>query len=257
MIISIVNHKGGTGKTTTTINLGSALAAAGQRVLLIDFDAQGSLSYSLGIPESASTIADLLLGDCLTQDVIIESGGMYVLPADRNLADVELAIAKSTERFSHLQQLMLSLPEFDFVLIDCSPSLSLLTLNALAASDNLIIPMQMDVLALCGLDSMLETISKIRKVNQRLEVMGVLPIMADPRKNIYQEILQHIRTNYNVRVFNSVIRASVKVAEAPSFGKSVVDYAPSSTTAMDYTEFAREVLILSKALHDPPITNNK
>ncbi len=255
MIISIVNHKGGTGKTTTALNLGASLAITGAKVLLVDFDAQGSLTYSLGIDEGVS-IAEALLGEISPEKILNEREGMHVMPAATNLADVELAIANAEDRFNHLRNLLASLPKYDFVLIDCPPSLSLLTLNALVASDYVIVPMQMDVLALRGLDSMLETVRKASTLNSRLEVLGILPIMIDPRKNIYQEILNHIKTNYSVRLFDQGIRTSVKAAEAPSFGKSVVGYAPTSTTASDYKDFANEVLTLIESIHKPIITNN-
>lgn len=255
MIISIVNHKGGTGKTTTTITLGSSLAEAGYRVLLVDFDAQGSLTYSLGIDDDGLTIADAFHGDATVQELIIEREGMHVLPAGSGLADVELAIAKADERFNHLSNLLKVQPHYDFVLIDCPPSLSLLTLNALAASDYIIVPMQMDVLALRGLDSMLETVRKAKVINPRLAVLGILPVMVDTRKNMYQEILEHIQTNYNERVFSQVIHTSVKAAEAPSFGKSVIAYAPQSTTAIDYRALAKEIVLVTKVLRQQLINN--
>lgn len=246
MVLSIVNHKGGAGKTTTTINLGAALAADGYKVLLIDFDAQGSLSYSLGAADNEPTIADALTGDASIDEVLLEREGLLMLPGNSSLADVELAIARSEERFHHLKNLLRSVKGFDFVLIDCPPSLSLLTLNALVASDRVLIPMQLDVLSLRGLDMMLETVNKIKAINVNLDIMGVLPMMVDPRKNINREIREHINDNYTVHVFQQSIRSSVKVAEAPSFGKSVITYAPTSTTAADFRTLAREVVKLSE-----------
>lgn len=241
MVISIVNHKGGAGKTTTTINLGSALAQLGYDVLLVDLDAQGSLTYSLGIDDSESTIADVFTGDASLDEILQEKEGMKVLPGGKTLADVELSIARSDDRFFHLKYLVNSISRHDYVLIDCPPSLSLLTLNALVASDEVIIPMLMDVLSLRGLDSMLETVKKMNSINSALEVLGVLPVMIDTRKNIYNEVLNHIRSNYAIRIFDHAIRTSVKAAEAPSFGKSVVSYYPSSTTASDYRDLAQEL----------------
>jgi chromosome partitioning protein len=241
MIISIVNHKGGTGKTTTTINLGSALAGEGLRVLLVDFDAQGSLSYSLGIEDDSPKIENALFGEISVRDIIQEREGLHVLPASPSLADAELAIVTSENRVNHLKNLLEEINEYDVVLIDCPPALSLLTVNALATSDYVIIPMQMDVLALRGLDSMLETVKKAGVVNPLLKVMGVLPVMADPRKNIYLEIHKHIRDNYSVHLFTQVIHTSVKAAEAPSFGKSVLSYAPACPVANDYRALAKEV----------------
>jgi len=242
MVISIVNHKGGTGKTTTTINLGSALSLLGHKVLLVDFDAQGSLSYSLGIDEHAPTISEVFYGERSIEQVLIEREGMHVLPANSILADVEFSMTKSEDRFGHLKSILSQLSDYDFVLIDCPPSLSLLTLNALVASDGVIIPMQMDVLAMRGLDSMLETIRNVHHLNADLHIIGVLSLMGDQRKNMYQEVLNHIKTNYSIKVFKQSIRANVKTAEAPSFGMSVLRYAPSSGTALDYKQFAKELL---------------
>lgn len=248
MIISIVNHKGGTGKTTSTINIGSALALLGHKVLLVDFDAQGSLTYSLGINDKDYTIADVLHGEVSLPDVLKQRESMDVLPAGAQLADIELSIARSEQHFHHLQSLLASLPGYDFILIDCPPSLSLLTLNALAASEQVIVPMQLDVLSLRGLDSMLSTIQKVTTINRSLRILGVLPIMIDPRKNIHQEITNHIKANYEIRIFNQAIRTSVKAAEAPSFGKSVVRYAPSSTTSRDYRALTLEILKLTNKI---------
>jgi chromosome partitioning protein len=252
MIISIVNHKGGTGKTTTTINLGSALAEQGYSVLLVDFDAQGSLTYSLGINDEEPCIAAALLGEVSVDSLVKDREGLKVIPATAALADVELAIAKAEDRYHHLKSLLSSFDNYDFILIDCPPSLSLLTLNALVASDYVMVPMQMDVLALRGLDSILDTVKKVNVINPALEVLGVLPIMVDLRKNIYQEILKHIKSNYAVRVFDQVIHTSVKAAEAPSFGKSVVKYAPSSSTALNYQALSQEFLDVVQSLK--PVT---
>jgi chromosome partitioning protein len=241
MIISIVNHKGGTGKTTTTINLGSALAAQGQRVLLVDFDAQGSLTYSLGINAPEFTITDALLGEATIADALHEREGMDVLPANETLADAELSIARSGERFNHLKALLRPLQEYDFILIDCPPSLSLLTLNALIASDHLIVAMQMDVLALRGLDSILSIVDQLKPLNENLSVLGILAVMVDTRKNMHLEIISHIKSNYQTSLFKQSIRSCVKAAEAPSFGRSVVQHAPSSRTAQDYIAFSNEI----------------
>lgn len=242
MIIAIVNHKGGTGKTTTTLNLGSALAAAGQRVLLADLDPQGSLTYSLGIDDTVPSVAEVLLGEIAMSEAIVSREAMDVLPAHTSLADVELSMAQADERFGYVKALLAEASGYDFILLDCAPSLSLLSVNALVAADALIVPMQMDVLALRGLTSMLETVEKVRTFNAGLQVLGVLSVMADSRKHIHQEVMALIRAEYPVPIFNQVIRTSVKAAEAPSFGTSVLHYAPESTTACDYRQLAGEVL---------------
>lgn len=245
MTIAIVNHKGGTGKTTTTINLGSALARMGYDVLLVDFDAQGSLSYSLGVSDRAPTVADVILGDVSVEQILVNRENMDILPAGLTLADVELTLAKTDNRLHHLSNVLAEVKNYDFIFIDCPPSLSLLTLNALTASDYVIVPMRMDVLALRGLDSMLEILKRMEPLNPEIGLLGVLPVMAFPRKKIYQEIMSHIKENYGVRVFEHAIHTSVKAAEAPSFGKSVVNYAPACSTACDYSQFANEFLTLT------------
>ncbi len=249
MVLSIVNHKGGTGKTTTTINLGSALAAQGHRVLLVDFDAQGSLSYSLGITNPEFTIADALLGEVSAHDILHEREGMHILPAKETLADVELSLAQTNGRFNHLNELLHQMTGYDFILIDCPPSLSLLTLNAMIASDYLIVPMQMDVLALRGLDSIISIVDRLKPLNERLTVLGILPLMVDVRKNMHQEIINHIKSSYLTPLFKQTIRTCVKAAEAPSFGQSAIQYARTSSTAQDYIAFAKEVLRIVPVNH--------
>lgn len=248
MIVAIINHKGGTGKTTTTINLGSALASLGYEVLEVDLDAQGSLSYSLGINDPSPTIAEVLLGEVSVGQVLHRRENMDIIPAGLALADAELTLAASDNRLNHLANCLLQKQNYDFVFIDCPPSLSLLTLNALMAADALIVPMQMDVLALRGFESILEIVRKIAPLNIRLKIVGILPVMAFPRKRIYREIMRYISENYGVRVFQSAIHSSVKAAEAPSFGKSVLLYAPLSRAADDYLEFAKEFLEVSSTL---------
>ena len=243
MIISIVNHKGGTGKSTTTANLGSALANEGFKVLLVDLDAQGNLSYSLGITELNRSISHLFLEECLLQEAIYQYENLSVIPANHSLANVEISIANATERFNHLKDILAAAVGYDYILIDCPPSLSLLNANALNASQGVIIPMQMEVLSVKGLEMILETISTIKaSINPDLEILGVLPVMADVRKNLYKEISEYVHENFSVPIFKNVIRSSVKAAEAPSFGKSVVHYAAASTAAKDYCLFAKELI---------------
>ena len=252
MILSIVNHKGGTGKTTTTINLGSALASTGLNVLLIDFDAQANLTYSLGIRDDRPGIGEVLMGQADVKGVIKEREGLHVLPASTSLADVEISMAKADNRPTYLKAVLDELPNYDVVLIDCPPSISLLTVNALYASDFVIIPLQMEVLSVRGLDLILDTISAIQAtVNPALQVLGVLPVMVDSRKNLNNEITEYIEANYQVRIFAQHIRTNVKASEAPSFGKSVVQYAPSSASAQDYKALTEEFLEIAKLSAKP------
>lgn len=246
VIYSIINQKGGTGKTTTAINLGSALKRRAKDVLLIDLDSQGNLSYSLGINELDKSMADALLGECAIADILQTSGGLQIAPSDNQLADAELSLARSEGQEHALANLMKSVSGFDYVLIDCPPSLSMLTLNALLASDKVIIPMQMEVLSLQGLDQIVHTINKVQNsLSKNLKIEGVLPVMVDKRRKLSQEIKDYILENYDLKIFHSFIRNNVKASEAPSFGKSVIDYKPTSNSAVDYMRFADEILELN------------
>ncbi|MBV6646280.1 MAG: ParA family protein [Cyclobacteriaceae bacterium] len=246
MIIAVVNQKGGTGKTTTTVNLGACLANQGKKVLLVDLDAQGSLSYSLGIGEVNKSIANVLLEDLPIRQILVDYEGLSVAPASIDLADAELSMTGMENREMILKEKLSGTSEFDFILVDCPPSLSLLTLNALTAAQHVIIPMQMEVLSLQGLDLITETIGKVRQVlNPDLSILGVLPVMVDKRRKLSSEVLNHIKENYDFKVFDSQIRTNVKASEAPSFGQSVLHYAPTSNSAKDYKTFTQEFLNLN------------
>ncbi|UXX79505.1 AAA family ATPase [Reichenbachiella carrageenanivorans] len=242
-IIAIVNQKGGTGKTTTTVNLGCALAKKGKKVLLVDLDAQGNLSYSLGILEIEKSIGQVILGEIDFRDILIPREGLEVAPAQIDLADVEISIAGELARESILKKILATAKGYDYVLIDCPPSLSLLTINALNAASRVIVPLQMEVLSLQGLDQIISTINQIKEVlNENLEIMGLLPVMVDSRRKLSREIYEHIEENYNFKIFDSRIRTNVRASEAPSFGESLISYAPTSNGAEDYMAFAEEIL---------------
>jgi len=246
-VVAIINQKGGTGKTTTTINLGSALTKLGQKVLLLDLDPQGNLSYSLGVNEFTHSMADVLLGEKALTEILEEREGMQLAPANIHLADAELSLASADERESILSNALQLVEGFDFILIDCPPSLSVLTLNALLASDKVIITMQMEVLSLQGLDMIMQTIQKVNKVfNKKIAVEGILPVMVDKRRKLIQEVREYIDENYDLHIFKSFIRNNVKASEAPSFGQSVIAYQPSANSAVDYTAFAKEFLELNR-----------
>ncbi len=248
MIISVVNHKGGTGKTTTVANLGRALSLLGEKVLLVDFDAQGSLSYLYGIDEHHATLTEVFKGELNLEEITVHSEELCILPANTSLADIEVSFTNSEKRLDHLRNLIDQYSRhFDYVLIDCPPSLSLLTLNAIIASNAAIVPMQMDVLSLRGLDSIVKIIGGLEVFNSQIEILGILAMMVDNRRKMTLEIRQHILSNYNIKILESSIRPSVKAAESPSFGKSVIDYAPSSNAAQDYKKLALEVLQLTKS----------
>jgi chromosome partitioning protein len=244
MIISIVNHKGGTGKTTTTLNLGAALAKRGYRVLLVDLDAQGNLSYSLGAADAIDTLSDVLFEEAALSDVLVTCEGMHLLPGNMKLADVELALSKIEDRYTILANTLQPVTaDYDFILVDCPPALSLLTANALCASQGIIIPLQLEVLSVRGLDLMLQSVTKVQQtINPALHILGVLPVLVDKRKNLNAEIVSYIQDNYKLKIFDTYIRANVKASEAPSFGASVIQYAPASTSAQDYISFADEFI---------------
>ncbi|MEO1256266.1 MAG: AAA family ATPase [Bacteroidota bacterium] len=245
-IISVVNQKGGTGKTTTTINLGSALAQQGKKVLIIDMDAQGNLGYSLGL-EAEKSICDVLNGEVELNEVIQSAEQMDIVPSDIRLADIELSFIDLDNRHEVLNSYISDIAKsYDYVLIDCPPSLSILAVNALFSSQKVIVPMLMEVLSLQGLDQIIQTIEKINKTyNKSIEVLGVLPVMVDKRRKLSEEVKEYIQENYDLTIFNSMIRNNVKASEAPSFGKSVVQYAATSNSAKDYKAFAEEVLALN------------
>ena len=245
-VISVVNQKGGTGKTTTSINLGSALAQKGKKVLLVDMDSQGNLGYSLGI-DTDQSICDVFNGELSIEDVMQEAEKMDVVSSDMRLVDIELSLIDMDDRHSVLNSHLSKLSKkYDYVLIDCPPSLSILAVNALYASDLVIIPMLMEVLSLQGLDQIIQTIEKINTTyKKKLEVLGVLPVMVDKRRKLSEEVKEYIQENYDLRIFESMIRNNVKASEAPSFGQSVVAYSSSSNSAKDYLAFAKEVLSLN------------
>ncbi len=244
MITSVINQKGGTGKTTTAVNLGSALAHKRKNVLIIDLDPQGNLSYSLGINEYDFTIGDALMSGKPIKEIGVEREGMTVIPTDQGLSKFEFD-KKSSEYV--LRDALKKVRGYDHILIDCPPSLSLLTINALTASDNVIIPIQLDVFSIQGLEQIMGTIGEVKgSTNKKLKIVGILPVLVDGRKKLTSEVKDYVKDNFDARLFKNEIRTNVKAAEAPSFGASVIKYAPSSNSAKDYMSFTTEFLRLSK-----------
>ncbi|AKQ45680.1 hypothetical protein TH63_08470 [Rufibacter radiotolerans] len=244
-IVSVINQKGGTGKTTTTINLGSALRKLGKRVLLLDLDPQANLSYSLGITEPETTLADVFTGHQKLVDCIQERDGLFVAPGSNELVDIEISLVNQPEREQFLQRLLEELPAYDYILIDCPPSLSLLTVNALVASQEVLIPLQMEVLTLQGLGQILNTVQQIKTTfNADLKVKGIVVVMYDKRRKLSTEIEDYLKENLEEYIFQQRIRLNVKLAEAPSFGQSVLDYDASSHGAKDYLALAKEFISL-------------
>lgn len=242
--VAVINQKGGTGKTTTTINLGSALSKLGKRVLLIDLDPQGNLSYSLAVTEPKATLADAFLGNMTLQEVLVEKDGLWIAPGSNELVDIEISLVSQPERERFLHSMLKDLKGFDYILIDCPPSLSVLTLNALTASDEVLIPLQMEVLTLQGLDQIMNTVQKIKKAfNPKLKIKGIVVVMFDIRRKLSQEVLEYLQQNVKEHIFKQSIRLNVKLAEAPSFGRSIMEYDASSNGAKDYMALAEEFII--------------
>jgi len=247
MVIAVANHKGGSGKTTTTINLGVALSNLGKKVLLIDLDSQGNLSYSLGVSDDVPTIAEVITGNKTLNEVLVEREGLHIAPSNMFLADIELSIQGVKDRLFVLKSLIGSyMNEYDYVLIDCSPSKSLLTINALVLADKVITTILLDVLSVQGLNQINRTVYDVRRgFNKKLSFIGVLPVNVDLRSNISKEILTFVEENFDILLIKTYIRSCVKFAEAPSFGESVFAYAPHSTGAEDYHVLAKEIILLN------------
>lgn len=242
-IIAVVNQKGGTGKTTTSINLGCGLSKLGKKVLLIDLDPQANLTYALGIDLPNLSIADVFTGEANIQEILVKKEDLFVAPGATDLVDIDISLVNQGQREAFLKRSLKQVKGFDHIIIDAAPSLSLLTLNALNAAKEIIIPMQLEVLSLQGLKQILATITRVKQtLNPQLKVKGILPVMVDKRRNLSQELLDHLRENTKERIFNSMIHLNVKVAESPSFGKSVIGYSPSSIGAKDYMRFSKEFL---------------
>lgn len=246
-IFSITNQKGGTGKTTTAVNLGRALAFYKKKVLLIDLDPQANLTYSFGIRSPETTISDalrsMMQGENIFKSILISKEGLDIAPASRDLADLELSLIRKVDRENVLKNCLKGLQGYDFVFIDSAPSLSILTVNSLNSADGVLIPLQMEILALEGLTQLFITINEVkRELNNRLKIEGIIPSMFDNRRKLSIEILEQVRINVKERIFNTVIRECVKIAEAPSFAKSVIQYSPFSHATEDFLKLAKEFL---------------
>lgn len=240
-----MNQKGGVGKTTSTVNIGAGLNKLGKKVLLIDLDPQANLTYSLGIQghDLRKTIYELLKGQISTSDVIVEKNGLQVIPASLDLSGAEIELSGMAGREFLLRESLTKLSDLDYVLLDCPPSLGLLTLNSLVAADEVYIPVQSEFLALQGMSKLLQTVEIVQKrLNPSLEITGIIGTRYDSRKTLNKEVVQKIQSYFGAKLFKTLIRDNVALAEAPSHGQDIFAYKSDSNGAEDYLKLCKEIL---------------
>ena len=241
-VLAIANQKGGVGKTTTTINLGSALAREGYRVLLVDLDPQANTTSGLGLKADSLSIYDLLFDDSKTAQAVIQAGNVSLIPSHPNLAAAEVELVSELNRERRLQNI-LSQTAFDYVLIDCPPSLGILTINALTAASSVLIPVQAEYYALEGLSQLVDSIQRVRvALNQQLNIAGVLLTMVDERTSLSREVLGQVRRHFGELVFKEFVPRNVRLAEAPSHGMSVFEHDKWSKGARAYKNLSKELI---------------
>ena len=244
--ISIINQKGGVGKTTTAVNLSAIMADMGQRVLIIDLDPQGNTTSGLGMAVEDKSIDEVLMGRIQMKDVVEKTDfrNLSIAGSDIRLADAELQLVNVDKREFRLKTAIAAVAkDFDFILIDCPPSLSLLTINALAASDGVMIPIQCEYYALEGVASLMQTVQRVKKtINPRLEVEGVLLTMLDGRTNLGLQVVEEVKKHFKKQVYGTVIPRTVRLGEAPSHGEPILIYDKRSSGTTDYAALAQEVL---------------
>jgi chromosome partitioning protein len=252
-VLSVSNQKGGVGKTTTTINLGTALAAVGERVLIVDLDPQGNASTGLGVPrgQRKTTVYDVIVGGAAIASAAVPTAlpGLELVASDPDLSGAEMELAQSPGRSFRLRDALRPLRDatepggYTYVLIDCPPSLNLLTVNAMAAADAVLVPLQCEFFALEGLTQLMRTVDLVRgNLNPRLEIQGVVLTMYDRRNSLSDQVAQDVRSHFGDKVYETMIPRNVRVSEAPSFGKPVLVYDLKCAGSQAYLKLAREVV---------------
>lgn len=247
-IIAVANQKGGVGKTTTTVNLGASLAYSGKKILLVDIDAQGNATSGLGVRKAdvEKDIYDILVNDTPIEEVVLPSSreNLWVVPATIQLAGAEIELTNQMAREIRLKQALEKVSDdYDYILIDCPPSLGHLTINAFTASNTILIPVQCEYYALEGLSQLLNTVRLVQKhFNPDLKIEGVLLTMLDARTNLGYEVVDEVKKYFREKVYKSIIPRNIRLSEAPSHGLSIIDYDPRSRGAEVYLELAKEVL---------------
>lgn len=246
-VIAISNQKGGVGKTTTTINLSACLAEQGKKVLVIDIDPQGNTTSGLGVEKDKIkySVYELILGEASIKDSTIKiMDNLFLIPANVNLAGAEIELLDTKEReFALKNEVDYVREQYDYVIIDCPPSLSMLTVNAMTTADSVLVPIQCEYYALEGISQLIRTIDLVKKrLNRRLEINGVVFTMFDSRTNLSFDVVENVKSNLNAKVYTTMIPRNVRLAEAPSMGLPINKYDSKSAGAQSYRELARELI---------------